>query len=293
MLHSSLKFRAVVPRGGFRWIYWEPSNEWRLRPPPDEWPEQDLAAARFSDRDAPEPLISSRFHLAMTLDEYEEGTRRDDNLREEPDLYLRFASGPLTPATILEFANSYGLLDPHEFAEVYWEILEEDAEELIPVLGSQRSDREPGLLYLIAEPASLWLAAFERIRFFLAQWSEMEARGARKEMKQFLDQTFNHDLHASLSLQVKMDTAGDEPRTEIIANSLRQLVDAQWSMSLAADVHHRQCAECPNWFAVHPGSGRPEKAYCSDACRMRAYRKRKHVASGQPKRGRGRPRKQS
>lgn len=82
-------------------------------------------------------------------------------------------------------------------------------------------------------------------------------------------------MSGSLTYQVKMDPESGEVHSEMIASSLAQLLDVQWGMSVAVNVMHRQCAECPAWFAVHPGSGRPEKQFCSDACRMRAYRKRK------------------
>jgi hypothetical protein len=58
-------------------------------------------------------------------------------------------------------------------------------------------------------------------------------------------------------------------------------------MSIASNVLHRQCKECPNWFSVHPGTFRPEKLFCSDACRMRAYRKRKERKRGSSPTARG------
>jgi hypothetical protein len=68
-------------------------------------------------------------------------------------------------------------------------------------------------------------------------------------------------------------------QSRIICSTLRHYIDVQWGMSIAANLLHRQCAECPNWFSVHPGTSRPEKIYCSDACRMRAYRKRKLMSN--------------
>jgi hypothetical protein len=49
-----------------------------------------------------------------------------------------------------------------------------------------------------------------------------------------------------------------------------------------------QCASCARWMEIGPGQGRREKTYCSDACRMRAYRKRK--AHRAQKKGAGRQR---
>jgi hypothetical protein len=37
----------------------------------------------------------------------------------------------------------------------------------------------------------------------------------------------------------------------------------------------QNCVECERWFTISAGQGRSDKAYCSNACRMQAYRKRK------------------
>jgi hypothetical protein len=37
----------------------------------------------------------------------------------------------------------------------------------------------------------------------------------------------------------------------------------------------RTCVQCRKWFTLEAGRGRSDKEYCSNACRMRAYRKRK------------------
>lgn len=49
----------------------------------------------------------------------------------------------------------------------------------------------------------------------------------------------------------------------------------QFALAIDGNIDFRQCTVCRSWFEIAPGRGRPEKSYCSDACRMRAYRKRK------------------
>jgi hypothetical protein len=56
------------------------------------------------------------------------------------------------------------------------------------------------------------------------------------------------------------------------------LLDALWTqLAQAIDGSQslRNCVECKRWFTISAGQGRSDKEYCSDACRMRAYRKRK------------------
>ncbi len=59
------------------------------------------------------------------------------------------------------------------------------------------------------------------------------------------------------------------------------LIGALWlqaALAITGKADYRQCTDCPTWFALSPEQGRPDKRFCSDACRMRAYRKRRKKA---------------
>lgn len=53
----------------------------------------------------------------------------------------------------------------------------------------------------------------------------------------------------------------------------------QFATAIAGGVRYQSCVECGAWFIVAPGRGREDKKFCSDACRMRAYRNRKSQRS--------------
>ena len=53
----------------------------------------------------------------------------------------------------------------------------------------------------------------------------------------------------------------------------------QFATAIAGGIRYQSCVECGAWFIVAPGRGREDKKFCSDACRMRAYRKRKSQRS--------------
>lgn len=56
------------------------------------------------------------------------------------------------------------------------------------------------------------------------------------------------------------------------------LLGAMWlQFALAVDSHKqfRPCANCGTWFEISADGSRASRQYCSDACRMRAYRARK------------------
>ena len=58
------------------------------------------------------------------------------------------------------------------------------------------------------------------------------------------------------------------------------LISAMWLQLASAatgDQVFKECPECPHWFPIAPGDGRPEKRFCSDRCRLRAYRKRESL----------------
>ena len=63
----------------------------------------------------------------------------------------------------------------------------------------------------------------------------------------------------------------------VVADNLISAIWLQFALAAAGDREQRKCQECPTWFEIAPGTGRPEKVFCSDACRMRAYRQRKGV----------------
>ena len=152
-------------------------------------------------------------------------------------------------------------------------MLQEKGTELIDV--SPYAGDIDDSIYVCAESAISWLRAHWLARFRVETWAEYAAAGNTAGMQSFLTGRFNPRMHGSLIYQVHFDPETEGVRSEVIASSLQAALDVQWGMSLAAGTVHRQCSQCTTWFAVHPGTGRPEKTFCSDACRMRAYRKRK------------------
>jgi len=90
-----------------------------------------------------------------------------------------------------------------------------------------------------------------------------------------VEDLINEGLKGRVSAQ--MGWSNDEGRqvTQLVPDSLIGAMWLQFSMAVSRDIDFEHCLECQSWFEIAPGSGRPDKSYCSDACRMRAYRKRK------------------
>jgi len=65
----------------------------------------------------------------------------------------------------------------------------------------------------------------------------------------------------------------------------------QFALAVDGNVGYAHCQSCGSWFPIASGAGRTDKRYCSDACRMRAYRQRKRQSTAKgPTRSGGRAR---
>jgi hypothetical protein len=94
-----------------------------------------------------------------------------------------------------------------------------------------------------------------------------------------------HRIDASITIR-------EDPLTGAARLCIRPdtLIDALWTQlaqAIEGSQSLRNCVECKHWFTINAGQGRSDKEYCSDACRMRAYRKRKGGRRAHRKRKKG------
>lgn len=85
----------------------------------------------------------------------------------------------------------------------------------------------------------------------------------------------NGSFIANLGSRLLWDAEQETWRNVLVPSSLHMALVFQLVESISKDSEFRRCMECNGWMEISPSVGRPEKTYCSDACRMRAYRKRK------------------
>jgi predicted nucleic acid-binding Zn ribbon protein len=114
-------------------------------------------------------------------------------------------------------------------------------------------------------------------------------RSSRSTAEAELAGVINARLEGAVSPQLQLqphDGEHNDPKTGSALDwkmyyepqNLLQTLWFQFAHAVVGDVRHRQCIVCSAWFVIAPGLGREEKKYCSEACRMRAYRKRKKEA---------------
>jgi hypothetical protein len=69
-----------------------------------------------------------------------------------------------------------------------------------------------------------------------------------------------------------------EMRVFLVPNDLLGALWLQFALALAGEKDHQQCARCGTWFEISPERSRPDRVFCSTACRSKAYRRRKELA---------------
>ncbi len=80
------------------------------------------------------------------------------------------------------------------------------------------------------------------------------------------------------SILLSKDPLSGEARLCIRPSTLSDALWTQLALAIDGSQSLQTCVECKKWFAIKSDRGRSDKEYCSDACRMRAYRKRKKDA---------------
>jgi hypothetical protein len=161
-----------------------------------------------------------------------------DPIGKSPDLYLTFANTPLSTDGIIGFANEYGLLTTG--------------------MGNETVDQ--------------WRYNITQMRKAISKWEHVREENPAAFAKTYKrlcpcpENNFKHLLHE------------EPPGTLKWYFEPENLLAAMWfqfSGAIDGATSFTTCAECSVLFDTVPGSNRPDKIYCSDACRMRAYRKRK------------------
>jgi len=109
----------------------------------------------------------------------------------------------------------------------------------------------------------------------------------------FIQEIINKRLNGCASPRMLWDERRGEMSVRLIPNNLLGAVWLQLALAIERNSEFRRCAECETWFEVSPGSGRSDKVYCSNACRVKAHRRRHgELAAISSQRKPGRPNKQ-
>jgi hypothetical protein len=194
-----------------------------------------------------EPQVDGR-HIVRILQPRSERTRRFDLFKANSHAFLDFAQTPATEDGVKAFANRYGPLDP---------------------------DRPEGF-YSYGRHIDWWFRRIRSMHQLVELWNISRRTGDFSKIIRAVQRQSNVGVHGwPVELFLKEDPLSASARLCIRPHSLRDAIWAQLVLAIDGNVNLRGCVECRKWFTLEAGRGRSDKEYCSNACRMRAYRKRK------------------
>jgi hypothetical protein len=160
-----------------------------------------------------------------------------------PNLYLEFSNTACSAEGVIEFASEYGLLTASEEHET----------------------------------VDMWCYHIRKMHHAILMWNHVQHKKPKTFSKIFRDHspTFEEGLKYLLE-PVPTSTSTKEDRLQLILEPTSLLASMWFQFAGAIDgaTSFAPCVECSAWIDQVVGSNRPDKTYCSDACRQRAYRKR-------------------
>jgi hypothetical protein len=181
-----------------------------------------------------------------------ERSRSFDLFKVSSSAYLEFAQTPDTPDAIKDFADRYGALTPD--------------------VGT-----EPGRVS--RENIRTWSMYIQDMKKIIELWTmSMETGDFGKIIRTVQKKLIDPAAFAPgvpVQLLLKEDPLSGSARLCIRPDSLLHALYSQVLLAIDGNVNLGACVQCRKWFTLDAGQGRSDKQYCSNACRMRAYRKRK------------------
>lgn len=224
---------------------------------PFNTPLEFLVPARRTDRRPAEPMTAELVRASERQFAMAEFDHAGHALfRDHSGLFRSFAD-VRSHENILHFANRFGPLGGDASVAIAEVVPEEPWKQSLEMIW--------------AEPLSLWQAEAKHMQEVVAL---RDAAGHEHEQKQA-------EIAALVSegLRDRIDFAlgASDGRSSLIIRP-KGLIGALWLQAARAVAGNRdlkQCAECATWYEVSAEHARPDKIFCSDACRMRAYRRRK------------------
>jgi len=187
-------------------------------------------------------------HIVRILQPRSERTRRFDLFKANSSAFLEFAQTPATEDGIKAFADRYGPLFP---------------------------DRPEGF-HSYGRHIDRWFRPIRSMHQLVELWKVSRWTGDFSKIIRAVQRQSNLGPHGwPVELLLKEDPLSASARLCIRPSSLVEALWAQLILAIDGNVNLGACVQCRKWFTLEAGRGRSDKEYCSNACRMRAYRQRK------------------
>jgi hypothetical protein len=259
---STLEFECRPAVGGYEVVEFDQAKAEPARPivlTPDATDDERYLAERWGGL-----LLADTHHgvepeVLSMLRPRTKRTRSFDLYEIGPSAYLEFAQTPLTPDGVKSFADRYG-----------------------PLMGLPDIEPEP-IDHFHGHIVARWYGEMREMRSAVARWAKGTSEANISKLIRLLERRPPDDfwvfdapgITAKILLKENRGSESILPRICIRPSHLRDALWIQLALAIDGSEFLQTCKECKKWFTLKAGRGRSDKEYCSNACRMRAYRKRK------------------
>ena len=231
-------------------------------------------------------------------------TRRYNPFRETTGLFRQFAETTPTEAGIKLFADRYGLLGDEEVRATMategprqrgaalgrngerlagWNGQIARMQQAVRLWGMVQSGNIAGLAQYIKwdgdqavsyqGPPDLYLiASAEESPEQLTKYTPGDVLRPAQTYVQWLT---NRMLTTRASPRLLWDTEPDRLSLHLVPRNLLGALWLQFARAIDGNREFRQCRQCYTWLELSPEIARTNRKYCTDACRLRAFRARK------------------
>ncbi len=223
-------------------------------------------------------------------------------LREKTALFRTFAATPPTKTGILGFANKYGKLR-HSADAFLARRMTTDSSKLTGVVGETLTSWQDAIRtmhYVV----TLWdiigrndMAALSQ----LVRWQDVRhlvfkidnrwvaAPDFPSDLRSalvpgeivvpallFVQHEINRNIYGAVSPAMLFDFEANSAQLKLYMrpDNLLSALWLQFAQAVTGNKEYRQCRQCGAWYEILPGTTRSDRAYCSNACRSKAYRSR-------------------
>jgi len=83
-------------------------------------------------------------------------------------------------------------------------------------------------------------------------------------------------LWRRVSPELTWDDRGKKMALRFEPDNLHDAMWLQFARAIHGQYEYRSCGDCGEWFRLDPSIARSNRKFCSDVCKVRAYRKRKN-----------------
>jgi hypothetical protein len=193
-----------------------------------------------------------------------------DLFEKSPTAYLEFAQKPPTEDGIKDLADRYGPLLPDPL--------------VAPPPPPDGFEKIPPSIQFYGRRIDEWEVFIGKMHRTVKLWDMSIKEGDFGRIIRAVEGYVLPAPGSPISLFLKADRVrwirGQGPlsasaRLCIRPATLRNAIWTQLLLAIDGNVNLATCVQCRKWFTIESGRGRSDKEYCSNACRMRAYRKRK------------------